>query len=235
MKFRLLVLILIFFTQNIIFAQTLEVENLTISPEGIVKFTCIVTPHHSNREEYVLKIYSSVDDFQKPLPLEELNLKVGIQYPVSFDGNKIVGEFDGNIEFDFRLKAKVFPVQITSLDKKFKKGKEITIYWEDFHKSGWYDVEIYYQNELFQRVVGNHRGTKYTTKLPKEMEKGAYEIRVTPSNQKELVSEDYSVQVKSGKTGIVIGAGGALIGVGVLLIGNGSDNSLPVPPNLPAN
>jgi hypothetical protein len=217
-------------------AQKLTVDSLVIDKSGKVSFNCFIEPHHSTREEYQLTVYTSADNFTKPLPLDPIRLKTGISQPVKFDGNNIIGDFDGKIEFDFRLNALVFPVQITSVGKKFKKGKGITIAWEDFHKSGWYDVEIYHEGELYQKVVGNHRGSKYYTTLPEDMTKGKYEIRVTPSNQKELVSEDYLVEWKTNKTGVIIG-GGALVGVGIgiLVLGKDTESDLPTPPALPVN
>jgi hypothetical protein len=218
------------------YAQKLTVDSLAIDKNGKVSFTCTVEPHHSMREEYQLTVFSSSDNFAKALPLDVITLKSGIAQKVSFDGNEMIGDFDGKIEFDFRLNAIVFPVQITSVGKKFKKGKGITIAWEDFHKSGWYDVEIYHEGTLHQKVVGNHRGSKYYTTLPEDMKKGKYEIRVTPSNQKELVSEDYLVEWKTNKTGVIIG-GGALVGVGIgiLVLGKDTESDLPTPPALPIN
>lgn len=217
-------------------AQKLTVSDLTISDQGIVSFSCIVAAHHSSREVYELKVFSSIDDFEKSLPLDINKLRPEIPLSVSFDGNKVIGDFDGSIEFDFALTATFFPVEIVPLGKKFKKGKEINISWEDFNESGWYEVEIYKDNLLFQKLVGNHRGTSYVATLPKDMPKGKYEIRVTPSNQKELVSEGYEVNLKSGKAGLIIGAGGALVGGAVLLLKSGNkENELPVPPNLPGN
>lgn len=237
MKFSLFTAVLILFVISLSSAQTLKVENLSISPDGKVKFSCIVYPHHSDREEYEIKIFTSADNFQKPLPLQLNSLRPNVPLPVSFDGNKMIGDFDGAIEFDVRISATIFPVQVTTNGDKLKRGKSIIISWNDFHESGWYDVDIYQRDILYQKLVGNHRGTSYTTILPKKMPKGEYEIRVTPTNQKNLVSEDYTVSIKSGKGGLIIGAGGVLAGAGVLLIsgGDGSDSDLPVPPDLPGN
>ena len=70
------------------------------------------------------------------------------------------------------------------------------------------------------------------------MDKGTYEIRVTPSNQKELYSEDYSVYVSSGGGGgfLVLLAGGAAAGAYVLLQPDDPPLTDPLPsPPLPTD
>ncbi len=237
MKLSFLTAILLGILCSVSSAQTLRVENLEISPAGIVDFTCVVNPHHSEREEYEIKVFTSADNFQKQLPLQLNSLRPNVPLPVSFDGNKMIGDFDGAIEFDVRISATIFPVQVTTHSNKLKRGKDLTISWNDFHESSWYDVDIYQSDILYQKLVGNHRGTSYTTTLSKKMPKGEYEIRVTPTNDQKYVSDNFPVTIKSGKAGLIIGAGGVLAGAGVLFIsgGDGPDSDLPVPPDLPGN
>lgn len=238
MKYSLIAVILLA-CLRFLSAQTLVVSELLISDDGIVSFSCMVSAHHSDREEYEISVYSSADNFEKELPVDINSVRPGVTLPVSFDGNQVIGDFDGFIEFDIQLSATTFPVQITSTNKKMKKGKEVTISWQDFHESGWYDIEIYQNDFLFNKLIANHRGTSFTTTLPKKMPKGEYELRVTPTNQQELFSEDYSVSIKSGKVGLIIGAGGALAGVvGALIIlpiPPPQEEDLPIPPDLPGN
>ncbi|MEP4533457.1 MAG: hypothetical protein ABJ004_10240 [Cyclobacteriaceae bacterium] len=229
--------IIFFLLTRLSWAQELSIDQLEVSNEGVVSFTCSVIQHHSSREEYSLFIYTSVDDFNEPLNVEVGTLRPGQLTTVSFDGNEIIGDFDGNIEFDFRLKAVTFPVEVMLEKRKFKKGKKINVRWTDFHESGWYDLELYQNGESVHRLIGNHRGTYYSGKLPKDIKSGEYELRVTPSNEKTLHSEQMSVKVTSKGKGLVIGAGSILAGSGVFyLISNGNkEDDLPTPPGVPGD
>lgn len=223
-------------------AQNLRISNLDISQEGKISFTALIESHHSSRESYELKVYSSADNYVKAIGLNLKSVKSGVPLDVSFDGKEKIGNFKGSLQFKFVAQATVFPVEVTINGDKFKRGKSITVTWKDFHESGWYDVEMYRGGTLFKSLVGNHRGTSYTAQLPKKMPKGEYEIRVIPTNKKELQSENYAVVVKGGSAALVVGAGGALAaGAGVVLLGGGDSggggsvgNSLPDPP-IPTN
>ncbi|MEO9476461.1 MAG: hypothetical protein ABJG41_13045 [Cyclobacteriaceae bacterium] len=218
-------------------AQKLSIDKLEVSNEGVVSFTCSVTQHHSPREEYNLFIYTSVDDFNEPLNVEVGTLRPSQLTTISFDGNEVIGDFDGNIEFDFRLKAVTFPVEVTMEKRKFKKGKKINVRWTDFHESGWYDLELYQNGVSVHRLIGNHRGTYYSGKLPKNIKSGGYELRVTPSNEKALHSEQMSVKIASKGKGLAIGAGSILAGSGVfyLISNSNKEGNLPTPPGVPAD
>lgn len=219
-------------------SQNLRITNLDIDPEGKVSFTALIESHHSWRENYELKVYSSADNYSKPLGLNLSALNPGSPLNVSFDGSQKIGNFKGTIQFKFIAEATAFPVEITLNESKFKRGKSVNIIWKDYHESGWYDVEIYRGGTLYKSFVKNHRGTSYTAALPKKMPKGSYEIRVTPTNQADLVSEDYAVTVKGGSAVLVAGAGGVLAaGAAVVVLGgggttpdDGGTTSLPDPP-----
>ncbi|MFY0599433.1 MAG: hypothetical protein JXR03_07155 [Cyclobacteriaceae bacterium] len=234
---RTLTIVILFLTLFQARAQNLRISNLDINPDGKVSFTALVEAHHSQRENYELKVYSSADNYSKAIGLNIAAVKPGVPMDVSFDGQQKIGNFKGSIQFKFVAEATAFPVEVTLSGSKFKRGKKMTVSWKDYHESGWYDVEMYRGGSLFKSLVSNHRGTNYTADLPKKMPKGAYEIRVTPTNQKDMVSEDYLVTVKGGSAALVVGAGGVLAaGAGVVLLGGGgggegdSAGTLPSPP-----
>lgn len=239
---RIFTATLFFLIINQLAAQTLRITNLDVSDEGQVSFTALVDSHHSWRETYELKVYSSADDYKKSLGLNLSSIKAGNPLDVSFNGPQVIGNFKGSIQFKFVAEASAFPVEITMAETKFKRGKAINISWKDYHEAGWYDVEMYREGSLFKEFVGNHRGTSYTAELPKKMPKGEYEIKVTPTNNKDMVSENYVVSVKGGSAALVVGAGGALAaGAGAVLLGGGGGgggtttdtggNDLPNPPD----
>ncbi|MEP0365837.1 MAG: hypothetical protein ABJN36_10150 [Cyclobacteriaceae bacterium] len=220
-------------------SQDLRIMNLDINDDGKVSFTALVRSHHSSRETYELKVYTSADNYAKPLDLNLKTLKVDAPLDVNFDGMTKIGNFKGSIQFKFVAEATAFPVQVKIVGDKFKRGKKMTVSWTDYHESGWYDIEMYRGGTLFKSMVKNHRGTSYSVDLPKKMPKGEYEVRVTPTNDPNFYSEDQSVSVKGGKGGLVfvtlLAAGGG--GAYVFLGGGGDDpggdtdtNSLPDPP-----
>ncbi len=218
------------------FGQSISVDNLTVSEGGMISFSYTVNPKFSDRESYQLQVFSSTDNFTKALPLNLPAVKAGELRTASFSGPQVLGSYEGSMQLKFRAVATAFPVQITTTAKKFKKGKNITVSWEDFHDSGFYDIELYQNGYITKSLAKSHRGTSITTTLPKNLEKGTYEVRVTPSNREELYSEDYSVAIGGGGKGIFFIAGGALAaGAGVFVLGGGggdtSPSGLPDPPS----
>lgn len=215
--------------------QSINVSDLAVSDQGTVSFRYTIAQKFSNREYYKLEVFSSANNYTSALSLNLDPVQAGQLKRVEFDGPAIVGEHKGELQFKFKAEATVFPVQITTTAKKFKSGKNITISWDDFHESGWYDVELYQDGLIRKTLVKNHRSTIYTADLPKKMDKGVYEVRVTPSNEKELYSDNYSVDIKSsGGAGIFVIGGAALVGGGVYVLTAGEDpdgtTSLPDPP-----
>lgn len=222
-------------------AQTIDVTDLAVSDQGTVSFRYTIAQKFSDREQYKLEVYTSADNYTSALPLNLDPVPAGQLKRVEFDGPAVVGDFKGQLQLKFKVEASIFPVRITTTAKKFKSGKNITIAWDDFHESGWYDVELYQDGLIRKTLVKNHRSTIYTADLPKKMDKGLYEVRVTPSNEKQLYSDNYAVDIKgSGGAGIFIIGGAALAGGGAFAAGlfGGDDpggtttggTSLPDPP-----
>lgn len=209
-----------------LWSQSLQVTNLRAESNGRISFDYQINPHHSDREVYKLELYSSVDQFRTPLKVDLAPAPVGRTNKASFNGPAVIGNYSGDIQFKFKVTAVEFPVEITSTPSKFKSGKTITVSWTDFHDSGWYDVELYKNGSLVQALAGSHRGTTFSTQLPKKMEKGTYQIRVTPSNEKKLYSEDYSVAIGGGSPVLMI-VGGAAAGAGVFVLTAGGGDSAP--------
>lgn len=230
----LLLLVTCFFAR----AQSITVSNLAVDNTGKVSFRYAVSQKHSARESYILEVFSSADQFSKPLALNLAPVPAGETKNVSFDGHRVIGEHSGSLQFRFKAEATTFPVRITTTADKFKSGKNITISWEDFHDSGWYDIELYKDGLISKTLSTNYRGSILSTNLPKKMDKGTYEVRVTPTNRKELVSDDYPVTIAgAGGVGFIILGAGALTGAGILILGGKpqTDNALPDPPSPDGN
>jgi DUF971 family protein len=222
-----------------VIGQSIIINDLTVAEGGTISFSYTVNPKFSDRESYQLQVFSSTDNFTKALPLSLPTVKAGELRVASFSGPQMLGNYEGALQLKFKAVATAFPVQITTTAKKFKSGKNITISWDDFHDSGFYDVDLYQNGYVNKSLAKSHRGNSLTTPLPKKLPKGTYEIRVTPSNRVELYSEDYPVTVKGGGMGMLILAGGAAVGAGAFVLGGsdggggggGTDSSLPDPPN----
>lgn len=229
--------LLIVVCSTLTIGQSIRIDDLNVAEGGTISFSYTVDPKFSDRESYQLQVFTSTDNFTKELPLNLPNVKAGELRVASFNGPQLLGNYQGALQLKFRAVATAFPVQITTTAKKFKSGKNITISWDDFHESGFYDVELYQNGYINKSLAKSHRGTSLTTPLPKKLDKGEYQVRVTPSNREELYSEDYLVTVKGGGKGILILAGGAVAGAGVFVLGGSdggggtADSSLPDPPN----
>ncbi len=214
-------------------AQSIQVSNLAIDDEGKVSFRYSVAQKYTGRESYQLQVFTSADEFKSAIPLTLAPVAAGETKSVSFDGPELIGDYAGPLQFKFTVEATKFPVRITSTENKFKSGKSITISWEDYHESGWYDVELYEGGYISKTLASNYRGKLLSTSLPKKMTKGTYEVRVTPTNNKDLASDDFPVTIAAGGgAGVFILAGGALAGAGVFVLTQPDNpDSLPNPPD----
>lgn len=219
--------------------QSVNVTDLDVTDQGTISFRYSVTPKYSDREYYKLEVYTSANNYASPLLLALEPVQAGQLKRVEFDGPAVIGDFKGQLQFKFKTEASLFPVRITTTAKKFKSGKNITIAWDDFHESGWYNVELYKDGLISKTLVKNFQRTIYTGDLPKKMEKGIYEVRVTPANEEQLFSDDYSVDIKSsGGAGVFVLGGAALLGGGAYAAGlfggedpgGNSSTNLPDPP-----
>ncbi|MFT7036016.1 MAG: hypothetical protein ACJA2S_004543 [Cyclobacteriaceae bacterium] len=217
------------------FGQNLTVEELTINENGMVSFLCDIKPHHSIREQYEVQVYSSKDFFKEPLQVNLPVVRAGEKVLLNFDGNEVVGDYDGFITFKFGVKATLFPIELTQLKGKYKRGKPITLSWEDLESNGSYDVLIYKDDSLYQTLASNLGEKNLTTTLSKSIPKGNYQIKVLPKSDKQLISDDYEIEVKSSNGLILVGGGGILAGGIIYLMSSSSDNpsDLPTPPGLP--
>lgn len=235
MKYFTTALLIVTFS-TLSLGQSIIVDNLNVSASGTISFSYTVNQKFSDRENYQLQVFTSTDNFTKALPLNLPAVKAGELRTASFSGPQLLGNYEGSMQLKFRAVATAFPVQITTTAKKFKSGKNITISWEDFHDSGFYDIELYQNSYISKSLAKSHKGNSITTPLPKKMDKGTYEVRVTPSNREELYSEDYTVDIKTGSKAMVFVAGGVLAGAGVFVLGGAdpggtSETGLPDPPS----
>ncbi len=144
-----------------------------------------------------MSVYSSADNYLRPLNVKFNNLEPGTSHQLSFNGNQ-VGEFDGNIQFKFEISASIFPIRIDETSSsRLKQGKNFQVNWLDFSGAGPYKVELFKGSALQQVLESSYSGTSYTGLLPASIEKGEnYSIRVTPTSDSNLASEPYDVIVK---------------------------------------
>ena len=216
-------------------------NNIQISQDGIISLNIQIEASNSEREEYELFIYTSKDDFQQPLDLDLGTFKTNTSYPIEFDGLRKIGEFEGSLQLKLKAEATRFPVMIENISKeKLKLGKEFTINWSDHNESGWYNVELYQNGDFVAKLIGHHRGLSLEGEIPKDLDKGEYAIRVTPTNDETLHSDDFPVVLRKGTSMALILAPLVAVGGGVVLLaggesGGGSSSGLPNPPDPPNN
>ena len=221
--------------QASLWAQEVRLDGYRIDSAGQVSFTCTVSKHHSDREQYRLAVYTNKDLFKAPLPLELPFLGAGRPERIVFDGGSMVGDYDGYLTLDVRAEAVVFPVEV-SAPVKAKRGKEIELSWSDFHGTGSYDVALYQSGGAQVPLAKGHAGNYLAAKLPKTTAKGSYELRVTPVGNPVAASHGDGVKVVSRKGGLL--ALPALLAAGAVYLtaGGGSpgdEEDLPGPPGTP--
>ena len=110
--------------------------------------------------------------------------------------------------------------------------------WNDFHESGWYDVELYRGEVLVESLVKRHRGLNFNGTLSRELEKGKdYSLRVVPTDKQDAAS-DFVPVIVAPAIGlglklvpvILAGAGGVFY---VISSGGSSQTKIPDPPGTP--
>ncbi len=221
--------------------QQISIDSLNVSGDGIVSFNFLVRANQSVREQYDVSVFTSKDDYQKPIDVSLPSIQPNTTYSVSFNGPDKIGEFAGPIQFKLEARASVFPVKIESVSSDVLKiGKKVEISWSDYHESGWYNIELYQEEELKKKLIGHHRGTTFETTLPKDLEKGNYELRVTPTNDPDLYSRGYRVLIKKPLNKILFLVPLAAAGGGFVLLsggesGDGDSDRLIDPPGPPDN
>ncbi len=197
MTSRLLLFVIVCFVSLGAFAQSLTVTSIQIADDGTVSFTAQVTAKINQRERYQLSVYSSVDNYQQAYIFDGVELSPATPYDLSFNGNAIVGEYSGNIQFRFSINATVFPITFTdNTSSKLKIGKEYTVEWDDFHSKGTYKIELLRNGSTYQILQRSYAGTSYSGILPESIVKGDnYQLKVTPVSDESLASEPYGVSV----------------------------------------
>lgn len=234
--------ILCVFLTSSLYAQKLTISNFGIDDTGIVSFSAFIEKNHSDRELYDLSIFSSADNFEKPLAYQLTSLKTGQIYSYSFDANQQVGTYEGPIQLRFAISASLFPIKPNvEAQAKLRRGKLPEISWQDFHKAAPYTVELYHEGELTHVIEEKTNNSTISSSLPASLEKGSnYELRIVSTGNSKYNSEFIPIQIIS-KIGLgvkllpvaVIGAA-----IPVVLLGGGDtpvEDGFADPPGEPEN
>ena len=228
----------------VLYAQQLTISNFNISESGMVSFSTYIEKDHSDREIYDLTVYSSVDNFTKPIPFQLKGLKTGHIASHTFDANKEIGNYEGPLQLRFDIKASTFPIKPSiAADTKLKRGKIPAISWEDYHKVAPYSVELYQNNQLLQILDERTIGNAISNPLPEDLAKGAdYQIRITSNSNAAFNSDLIPVQITS-KLGLgikllpvaVVGAALPIVLIGGGETPPGGEDGFANPPGEPGN
>jgi len=217
-------------------AQKLLVSDFKINETGNVSALCTIQKHHSDREQYKLTVYASHDNYAKPLDFSLVGISPDKAQLISFDAAKLVGNYNGMLNFRFAITATQFPVELVNVKSKIRRGKNITLNWSDFHSSGLYKIELYKSNQLITVLAERVNGTSFKGMVPKTTRKGSdYSLRVTPISNSALKSDDYGIKVIS-KTGLMVKVIPVLVGgTAVYMLASQSkpDSGFPEAPGTP--
>jgi hypothetical protein len=237
---KLLTSLGLLFLWSISYAQEISISPPIVDEAGIITFDLSILPAASDRERYDVNLYASADNYQEAV--EQLKgIRVNEKQVIRINGSEKLGEYEGSLTFKATAVASVFPVQMDeSGKKKFTKGKKVNLTWTDYHDVGSYTIELYQGVILKETLARNYQGTTFTQKLPKDLEKGNYQLKVTPAGRQELSSEAYPVVVAAGLSPLLIGGGVLVVGGGILAATGGGGESvsgtdeLPDPPGPPS-
>jgi len=224
------------------FAQDIEIQNLRATREGQIAFDYTIAKGHSDRERYDVQIFTSADNYAKPLAIQISDIPPEQNQKVSFRGaDHFPQGYSGSVRIRLVAEATLYPVQITNYSKKIKMGATMNISWQDAGNNSNYDV-VLKQAGKSNTLANGVSGTSYSGTLPADLGKGSYQLLIIPSGDQQSTSDQMSVSI-TGKMGLGIKVLGALAlgGVGILASAGGGGGegtgsaSLPGPPDTPDN
>jgi hypothetical protein len=208
-------------------AQNLVVSNLSIDHGGVISFVATIDKSHSDRELYDLSIFHSRNDYQSAIAFQQRDMEPGEIYRLSFDANREIGRFEGDVQLRFDIKASQFPLKpnITA-NQSLKRGKLPDLTWQDYQQVAPYKVELYKDGQLLQVIEDRTSDNRMTVTLPDKLEKGdGYAVKVVSLSNQSLNSDLIPVRITS-KIGLAFKLAPLVaIGVGAAVLLSGSEDS----------
>lgn len=216
MKLKLTILFVII--SFVGYAQKVEDISFAMDGDKVRIFYTLIGDYAD--QTYEVKIFTSVDNFAKPLEqiegdVNKKNIKPGKKEAL-WDAKKEYKMFEGNISF--KIVANVISNYWISAPTKgevLKKGKKYEITWEGFKPTASVNITIHYPNGDFDEIATYTTGKTYLWKVKGKPGKGAY-IKVTDSENKNAFAKSGAFTLKR-KVPMVVQVGiAAVVASGIL-------------------
>ncbi|MFT6035843.1 MAG: hypothetical protein ACJAT1_001686 [Marivirga sp.] len=236
---KILTIMLFLFAAQLSYAQT--VENIKLDFDGDrMKITYDLVASTTN-EKYNITLYSSYDNFQKPLfsvtgDVGD-NVPVGRQKSVSWNlKQELPADFNDEIAIKVKATEMAGAYKLQPLANSFKRGKALQLLWEGGSPNDQVKIDLL-RNKVFQQTITQTKNNKsHTWNIPKDFEKGdGYTLRLTSVSDADQSMNSTSFQIKSKMPLLLKIAPVVLVGVLVGVLSGGGDppvsNELPGPIN----
>ncbi len=198
-----------------VWAYSQKIDNISFQMDGDkVKIFYTLTGDYAE-QTFEVKIYTSVDNFEKPLEqldgdANKKNILPG-KKEVKWDAKKEYKLFEGNISF--KIVANVvsnFWISSPTKGDVLKRGQDIEIAWEGFRPTANLKISVVYPGGKSADVATYVTGKTYRWKVKGPVGKGAY-IKVSEmDNQKNFAKSGAFVI----KRKIPLAAQGGIVAVG---------------------
>ncbi len=183
----LLVLSLFVFTFIAANAQKINIGDFKQEPNGNIYLQLNISEKYSARERYDVQLFSSLNggEFRR-LSVTKKDVAPGQQVTFDLSPSDLGGQ-GSQLRLRVEIEATTFPL-VVSGDSKVKKGKQLEVSWTGYQNRAPYTVELI--DGLNRSIpLGTVDANKLIRQLPKNIEKGNYTLRVTPSENSAAYGE----------------------------------------------
>lgn len=167
-------------------AQDIQIQSFQVAENGIISFDFTVSPKYSLQERYTVYIYSSADNFQKPLSVSFTDVIPNQSTIATINGPMELQGYSGPLSFKLSAVASLFPVRVLNAPKKLIKGREFIITWESIRDR--HSIELVDKNNRVIELSPRVAGRSYTGETPGNLKRGKYQLRITPVGQSEAAT-----------------------------------------------
>ena len=225
-------------------AQEVTIQRVEIEGKDVIVHYALIDDDVQRR--YTIWLYSSNDDFIKPL--EKVTGDIGVDIPVGGNkkavwnvGEELGNEFKGNIRLELKGRLYLPFIELNAFDdfKTFKRGRTYTITWSGGRGNNVLNFDLYKGDKRIHTFANIANVGTYNLEFPMEVKPGReYRFRISDTrNQDEVVfSSGFTIKRK-----VPLGVktlGSIALSVGIVfgikaLIGDPDPENLTNPPDPP--
>jgi hypothetical protein len=240
LKLNLLFILLLF---SFLWANAQELDNVTTTLENgimVVRFDFLQGDPDT---EYELYLFSSHDNFQKPLQETTgdvgKGVKIGAGKVIYWNAEKELGVFEGYLSLKIKGSKYVPFVQYSNINDqlKLKRGEQFNIQWKPGDKSRQVLMEIKKNGIPVEDPMIIDNSGSYAWKIPEKAKPGkgyTIQIKDIENNLRAETSHSFSVKRKVPLGYIIVPAAVVTGGVLYFLLNQPEPGGIPEPPSIPS-